>query len=69
MEAFSATNEQNEQNKEENEDIVNKLINKKVQHYSKIWPYLAFQALPDGVHMYDETFTQFTLCYDELKKS
>ena len=45
------------------------LLQQKIRHYSKIWPYLAFQALPDGVHMYGETFTQFTLCYDELKKT
>lgn len=44
-------------------------IDEKVKHYSKVWPYLPFQALPDGVHMYDETFTQFTLCYDELRKN
>lgn len=48
---------------------VEQLLKQKVKYYSKIWPYLAFQALPDGVHMYGETFTQFTLCYDELKKT
>ena len=52
-----------------NESAVSQLAKEKIEYYSKIWPYLAFQALPDGVHMYDETFTQFTLCYDELKKS
>jgi hypothetical protein len=46
-----------------------KVVNEKIQSYSKIWPYFAFQALPDGVHMYDETFTQFTLCFNELRKT
>ena len=50
---------------EDDEQKENKVIDEKIDKYSKIWPYLAFQALPDGVHMFDETFTQFTLSYDE----
>lgn len=33
--------------------------------FTKIWPQLPFQALPDGAHLFDETFTNFTLTYDE----
>ncbi|KAH3668363.1 hypothetical protein OGAPHI_002117 [Ogataea philodendri] len=33
--------------------------------FSKIWPQLPFQGLPDGAHLFDETFTNFTLVYDE----
>lgn len=53
------------------DDIINgsATVEEKVAHFSKVWPYFAFQALPDGVHKFDETFTQFTLCYDELLKS
>lgn len=40
----------------------------KIEKFSKIWPYLPFQALPDGAHMFDETFAQFTLSYDELNE-
>lgn len=36
----------------------------KISMYSKIWPHLPFEALPDGAHLYDETFTYFTLNYD-----
>lgn len=35
-----------------------------INKYSKLWPHLPFEALPDGAHLYDETFTQFTLNYD-----
>ncbi|CAI8508115.1 unnamed protein product [Pichia kudriavzevii] len=38
----------------------------KVAKWREVWPFLAFQGLPDGVHMYDETFTHFTLRYDQL---
>lgn len=41
----------------------------KIKKFSKIWPHLPFQALPDGAHLFDETFTNFTLCYDELKEN
>lgn len=36
----------------------------KISMYSKIWPHLPFEALPDGAHLFDETFTYFTLSYD-----
>lgn len=35
---------------------------------TKIWPNLPFQALPDGSHSFKETFTYFTLLYNEKKK-
>ncbi|SCV00140.1 LAME_0G07778g1_1 [Lachancea meyersii CBS 8951] len=35
---------------------------------SKIWPYLPFQALPDGSHSFEETFTYFTLVYNETER-
>lgn len=35
---------------------------------NKIWPNLPFQALPDGSHSFKETFTYFTLLYNEKKK-
>ncbi|QLG74518.1 hypothetical protein HG535_0G04010 [Zygotorulaspora mrakii] len=35
---------------------------------SKIWPNLPFQALPDGSHSFKETFTYFTLLFNEKKK-
>lgn len=35
----------------------------------ELWPSLPFQALPDGSHSYKETFTYFSLLYNEkLKK-
>lgn len=41
-----------------------------VSKYTKIWPNLPFQALPDGAHLFEETFSTFTLLYDEvLQKS
>ena len=33
-----------------------------------LWPNLPFQALPDGSHSFEETFTYFTLLYDEKKQ-
>ncbi|CDR44121.1 CYFA0S13e03862g1_1 [Cyberlindnera fabianii] len=30
---------------------------------SSVWPYLPFQALPDGAHSFEETFSCFTLQY------
>ncbi|SCV04484.1 LAMI_0H16512g1_1 [Lachancea mirantina] len=30
-----------------------------------LWPFLPFQALPDGSHSFEETFTYFTLLFDE----
>ncbi|KAG7910870.1 hypothetical protein KL906_001250 [Ogataea polymorpha] len=33
--------------------------------FAQIWPQLPFQGLPDGAHLFDETFTNFTLVYDE----
>ncbi|ANB12003.1 Avl9p [Sugiyamaella lignohabitans] len=35
---------------------------------SSVWPYLAFQSLPDGSHVRDENFCYFTLLYDDEKK-
>lgn len=35
---------------------------------TKIWPNLPFQALPDGSHSFKETFTYFTLLFNEKKK-
>lgn len=32
---------------------------------SNLWPYLAFQCLPDGSHSHEENFCYFTLLYDE----
>lgn len=32
---------------------------------SNVWPYLPFQALPDGSHSFEETFTYFTLVFNE----
>lgn len=34
---------------------------------SKLWPFLPFQALPDGSHSFEETFTYFTLLYNDKK--
>ncbi|CAI4046116.1 hypothetical protein SKDZ_12G1620 [Saccharomyces kudriavzevii ZP591] len=33
-----------------------------------LWPNLPFQALPDGSHSFEETFTYFTLLYDEKRQ-
>ncbi|CCH41681.1 Late secretory pathway protein avl9 [Wickerhamomyces ciferrii] len=33
--------------------------------FSIIWPHLPFQALPDGAHSFEETFSYFTLYYNE----
>ncbi|CAI4047483.1 hypothetical protein SUVZ_12G1670 [Saccharomyces uvarum] len=35
---------------------------------ANLWPNLPFQALPDGSHSFEETFTYFTLLYDEKKQ-
>lgn len=32
----------------------------------ELWSNLPFQALPDGSHSFEETFTYFTLLYDEV---
>lgn len=32
--------------------------------YAKKWPNMPFQALPDGAHSFEETFSYFTLYYD-----
>lgn len=40
------------------------LMAAKIATYSKIWPHLPFEALPDGAHLYNETFTNFTLSYN-----
>lgn len=46
-----------------------KLVNQsKVAKYSSVWPDLAFEALPDGAHLYDETFINFTLNFDPINK-
>ena len=31
-----------------------------------LWEFLPFQALPDGAHSFEQSFTYFTLLYDEL---
>ncbi|CUS25131.1 LAQU0S28e00166g1_1 [Lachancea quebecensis] len=36
---------------------------------AKVWPFLPFQALPDGSHSFEETFTYFTLLFDEKTNS
>lgn len=36
--------------------------------WSKVWAQLPFQALPDGAHLFDETFTNFTLLYDDVNE-
>lgn len=38
--------------------------NSSLDKISKMFPYLPFQALPDGAHLYEETFSNFTLLYD-----
>ncbi|ODQ67162.1 hypothetical protein NADFUDRAFT_12754, partial [Nadsonia fulvescens var. elongata DSM 6958] len=35
---------------------------------SDIWPFLPFQSLPDGSHAQEESFSYFTLLYDETQK-
>ncbi|QLQ82388.1 hypothetical protein HG537_0H01500 [Torulaspora globosa] len=35
---------------------------------SRLWPNLPFQALPDGSHSFQETFTYFTLLFNEKKR-
>ena len=35
---------------------------------AELWPNLPFQALPDGSHSFEETFTYFTLLYDERRQ-
>ena len=35
---------------------------------NELWPNLPFQALPDGSHSFEETFTYFTLLYNERRK-
>lgn len=35
---------------------------------STLWPNLPFQALPDGSHSFQETFTYFTLLFNEKKR-
>ncbi|ODV87453.1 hypothetical protein CANARDRAFT_26849 [[Candida] arabinofermentans NRRL YB-2248] len=40
-----------------------------ISKFSKLWPQLPFQGLPDGAHLFDETFTNFTLLYDEVNGS
>lgn len=35
---------------------------------NNLWEYLPFQALPDGAHSYEQSFTYFTLLYDEVNK-
>lgn len=36
---------------------------------AKVWPFLPFQALPDGSHSFEETFTYFTLLFNEKTNS
>lgn len=43
--------------------------NSSLDKISNIFPYLPFQALPDGAHLYEETFSNFTLLYDGLIES
>lgn len=42
-----------------------KFSNNNDEDKSLIWPYLPFQALPDGSHSFEETFSYFTLYYNE----
>lgn len=42
-----------------------KFANNNDEDKSLIWPYLPFQALPDGAHSFEETFSYFTLYYNE----
>lgn len=35
---------------------------------STVWPYLAFQSLPDGSHSHEENFCYFTMLYDTEQK-
>ncbi|ODV97917.1 hypothetical protein PACTADRAFT_47750 [Pachysolen tannophilus NRRL Y-2460] len=35
-----------------------------IAKFTKIWPNLPFQSLPDGAHLFEETFSNFTLLYD-----
>ncbi|QPG74941.1 hypothetical protein FOA43_002279 [Brettanomyces nanus] len=39
----------------------------KIQHFTKVWAQLPFQALPDGAHLFEETFSNFTLIYDDIE--
>ncbi|OWB68291.1 hypothetical protein B5S30_g3667 [[Candida] boidinii] len=41
----------------------------KIEKISKLWPHLPFQALPDGAHLFEETFSNFTLLYDEKSET
>lgn len=40
-----------------------------IQKWQKIWPNLPFQLLPDGAHQFEETFSTFTLLYDEQTRA
>lgn len=35
---------------------------------NELWEFLPFQALPDGAHSFEQSFTYFTLLYDELNR-
>ena len=35
---------------------------------NNLWEYLPFQALPDGAHSFEQSFTYFTLLYDEVNQ-
>ncbi|VEU21779.1 DEKNAAC102741 [Brettanomyces naardenensis] len=39
-----------------------------IRKFSRVWPQLPFQALPDGAHLFDETFSNFTLTYDDIEE-
>ncbi|KAH3663901.1 hypothetical protein WICMUC_005891 [Wickerhamomyces mucosus] len=47
-----------EYSKIDDEDIESKNLN-----LSELWPFLPFQALPDGAHSFEESFSLFTLNY------
>ncbi|GME97609.1 unnamed protein product [Ambrosiozyma monospora] len=41
----------------------------RLRQINKTWPHLPFQALPDGAHLFDEVFTNFTLVYDDATQT
>ncbi|GMG50187.1 unnamed protein product [Ambrosiozyma monospora] len=41
----------------------------RLKQINKTWPHLPFQALPDGAHLFDEVFTNFTLVYDDATQT
>ncbi|ANZ77648.1 BA75_04870T0 [Komagataella pastoris] len=37
----------------------------KIASINERWPYLSFEALPDGAHMFTECFSEFSLVFDQ----